>query len=232
MEAVSLEDITAVKHPVVINDQDVPLLHSHCLDVLGAHLVDVVDILCRDLGEIAEVNVSHAHLRHGAGPTVPQVPGVVMDVAEPERLASLRVPVDRRLGVLDGLEASWLAVSSVDHVQIHVKLGRDCGAHQALEAIHEGLLEGSHAGEEVQIQVGNRDADLAVVDVLEDIGLEVPEDLGTVGDEELSAGNGGRVEAHESSVGGSLPEGRLVMQADVVLGQGLLVHLLVNSILG
>ena len=75
---------------------------------------------------------------------------MVVDVAEPNGLASLGVSVDGGLAVLDGLQDServsqeqeqeqeWhletlgLAISSIDHIKVHVELGGDSRANQSL----------------------------------------------------------------------------------------------------
>mmetsp|Transcript_24752 Transcript_24752/g.49444 ORF Transcript_24752/g.49444 Transcript_24752/m.49444 type:complete len:397 (-) Transcript_24752:86-1276(-) len=231
MQTVPLERVATVQHPVVVDEEDVALLHGHGLDVLVRHLVDVVQVVCRQVAQVSEVDVCHAHLRHRARPAVAEVPGVVVDVTEPDGAAGVRVAVDRRLRVLDGLEAHGLAVGAVDHVEVHLKLGRNQRPDNALEEAGEGFLEGSQGVKEVQVKVRNRDADFAVVEVLEDLGVEVAEDLGAVGDEELAAALARRAEAHKRTVRGSLGERRLVVQADVVLCKRLLVHLLIHSVL-
>ena len=54
--------------------------------------------------EVAVVDVRQAHLGHGAGPPVPQVAAVVVQVTEPYWLPGHRVGVDGRLRMLDGLQ--------------------------------------------------------------------------------------------------------------------------------
>lgn len=64
-----------------------------------------------------------------------------------------------------------------------------------------------------------------VVELLEDLCLHVAENLGPVGDEELATALSGGVEANKGTICGRLLECRLIVEANVVLGEGLLVHL-------
>jgi hypothetical protein len=75
-------------------------------------------------------------------------------------------------------------------------------------------------------------AHLVLVEALEHVGAHVAEDRGAVGDEELAAAHGRGHEANKRAVRRGLLRRRLVVQADVVAGEGLLVDLLVDSILG
>mmetsp|Transcript_25278 Transcript_25278/g.51450 ORF Transcript_25278/g.51450 Transcript_25278/m.51450 type:complete len:210 (+) Transcript_25278:465-1094(+) len=134
--------------------------------------------------------------------------------------------------MLDRLQPHLLPVCPVDHVEVHVELGGDDRGDEALEEVGERLLERPGAREEVEVQVRHRNAHLAVVEVLENLRVHVAEDLGAISDEELAAALGRRAEAHERSIRGGLLEGALIVEANVVLAQRLLVHLLVHSVLG
>mmetsp|Transcript_14178 Transcript_14178/g.42250 ORF Transcript_14178/g.42250 Transcript_14178/m.42250 type:complete len:442 (-) Transcript_14178:147-1472(-) len=242
--AVAPEDVAAVEHAVVVAEEHVPRLHGDLLDVGLGDGVDVVEVRVGDGREVAVVDLRHADLRHGAGPAVPQVARVVVDVAEPEQLARLRVAVEGRRDLLDRLHAHGVAVRAVLHLEVHVELGRHQLVDEHARALHEGLLQAHlrvllgarqphvevEALEEVQVEVGDGDADLAVVEALGHVGVQVPGDLGRVRDEELAAPLRGWLEAHEGAVLGRLLVRRLLVQADVVLAQRLLVDLLVDGV--
>mmetsp|Transcript_100766 Transcript_100766/g.245038 ORF Transcript_100766/g.245038 Transcript_100766/m.245038 type:complete len:298 (-) Transcript_100766:494-1387(-) len=231
--ALALEDLAAMEHAVVVKENDIAFLHHERLDVLLADLVDVPHVLGADAAEVSVVDVGHADLRHGAGPAVAQVAAVVVEVAEPDGLPCDGVPVDRRLRVLDGLQPPGVgAVGAVHHLQVHVKLGGDHFEDEVLQVVLGALLDALRQEvDKVQVEVADRDADLPLVQAPQDVLVQVPNDAGAVGDEELAATLGRRLEADKGAVCGSLHEGGLIVQANEVLGQAGLVHGLVHSIL-
>ena len=92
---------------------------------------------------------------------------MVVHVAEPHGAPRLRVPVDRRLRALDGLQPHGVAVGAPDHVEVHVELGRDGLGDLDAHGLHRVLLGG--AGQHPQrarVQVGHRDAHLALLQQL------------------------------------------------------------------
>eukprot|EP00415_Alexandrium_ostenfeldii_P004569 UN4569 len=99
----AVEGLPPVKDAVVVKQHDVTLLHQDVDNVLLADLVDVADVLGVDAAEVAVVDIGHAHLRHSARAAITEIAAVVVDIAEPHRLARHRMPIDRRLGVLNGL---------------------------------------------------------------------------------------------------------------------------------
>mmetsp|Transcript_17005 Transcript_17005/g.57072 ORF Transcript_17005/g.57072 Transcript_17005/m.57072 type:complete len:373 (+) Transcript_17005:430-1548(+) len=229
---VPLEHVPPVEHAVVVDEEHVARAHGATGDVLLRHRVDVLQVPGVQGAEVPGVDVRHADLGHRARAPVPQVARVVVHVAEPHGAARLGVPRHGRLAALDGLQPVGVAVRAVDHLEVHVELGGDDGGHEALEEVHGAILERAEGPEEVEVEVGHRDAHLAVVELLEHLRVQVPEDGRPVGDEELAALHRRGLEAHKGAIGGRLLLGGLVVKANVVLGEGLLVHLLVDRVLG
>mmetsp|Transcript_48262 Transcript_48262/g.103048 ORF Transcript_48262/g.103048 Transcript_48262/m.103048 type:complete len:424 (+) Transcript_48262:1-1272(+) len=231
VQALALEDVAPVQDAVVVAEQHVARLHRHAHDVTLAHLLDVIQNVARDDRQVAEVHIRHAHLWHGAGAAVAQEARVVVEVAEPDRPLRLGVAVDGRLRVLDGLQTEVLSIGTPDHVEIHVELGGDGGVYHLAHLVHGLLLEVLRQGpEHVEVEVAHRDADLSIDERLQDLGVEIAEDGLAVGDEKLSARHRRRLEAHERARLGGLLESGLIVQADVVLGECLLVDLLVDAV--
>ena len=120
----------------------------------------------------------------------------------------IRGTAARAADLLDGLHPHGLAVGAVLHLEVHVELGRDELVDRDARRLHDGLLQPDRrlaevevqAAQEVQVQVGDGDADLLVVDPLRDVNVEVSRDLRRVGDEELAAGDRRRLEADERAV--------------------------------
>eukprot|EP00967_Tisochrysis_lutea_P130421 scaffold225569_cov32-Tisochrysis_lutea.AAC.4 len=73
-------------------------------------------------------------------------------------------------------------------------------------------------------------ARLALRNLLEDLRIHVAEDTFAISNKELATPLGRRLKAHERSRLCRLLEGRLIVQANVVLRQRVLVHLLVQTI--
>mmetsp|Transcript_20817 Transcript_20817/g.52847 ORF Transcript_20817/g.52847 Transcript_20817/m.52847 type:complete len:506 (-) Transcript_20817:13-1530(-) len=231
VQPVALEDVAPVEHAVVVAQQHVARLHRHVHDVVLAHLVDVVEHLARDEREVAEVDVGHAHLGHRARPPVAEEARLVVHVAEPRGAPRVRVPVHRRLHLLDGLQPHVVAVGAPDELEVHVELGDDRLVHELARLLHRLLLDAARqVAEHVQVEVDRRDAHLLLVQLLEHRRVEVAQDALAVGDEELAAEDGGRLEADERRRLRRLLVRRLVVQPDVVLAQRLLVHLLVHGV--
>mmetsp|Transcript_14557 Transcript_14557/g.41705 ORF Transcript_14557/g.41705 Transcript_14557/m.41705 type:complete len:285 (-) Transcript_14557:511-1365(-) len=233
MVPLAVEDLAAMEHPVVVQEHDITLFHHDGDDVLLADLIHVPHVLRTDAAKVAVVDVCHADLRHRARPAVAKVAAVVVEVAEPDGLPCDGVPVDRRLRVLDGLQPPGVgAVGAVHHLQVHVKLGGDHFEDEVLQVVLGALLDALRQEvDKVQVEVADRDADLPLVQAPQDVLVQVPNDAGAVGDEELAATLGRRLEADKGAVCGSLHEGGLIVQANEVLGQAGLVHGLVHSIL-
>mmetsp|Transcript_6295 Transcript_6295/g.16082 ORF Transcript_6295/g.16082 Transcript_6295/m.16082 type:complete len:262 (+) Transcript_6295:189-974(+) len=213
---IALEDVTAVEHPVIVAQQHLAFLHRAARDVLLRHLVDVVERLGVDLGEIPHEDVGHAHLWHCARPAVSQVARVVVYVAEPQRAARLGVAVYGRLLALDRLQPVRLAVRAVQHLEVHVELGGDHRADEVLGEVERAVLERAEARKDVEVEVRHRDADLLVVEPLEDARVHVAEDRVPVGDKEFATLHSCRLEAHECTKACGLLGGGLVVKADVV----------------
>mmetsp|Transcript_19420 Transcript_19420/g.65628 ORF Transcript_19420/g.65628 Transcript_19420/m.65628 type:complete len:397 (-) Transcript_19420:7-1197(-) len=230
MVTVALEDVSPMQHAVVVHQDHVARLHCQPGDVGARDGVDVVQVRFGDGGEVAVIHLGHADLGHSARPVVAQVTRVVVHVAKPERLARLRVAVEGRRDLFDGLEAHGLAVGAVDHFQIHVKLRGHELVDEVAGAVEEALLELRNRSKEVQIEVGHGNADLAVVHALRDVDVQVARNLRRVRDEELAARLGGRLEANEGAELGRLLVSRFLVQPNVVLRQRRLVHLVVNRV--
>mmetsp|Transcript_59296 Transcript_59296/g.162694 ORF Transcript_59296/g.162694 Transcript_59296/m.162694 type:complete len:287 (-) Transcript_59296:586-1446(-) len=212
VQSVALKDVAAVEDAIVVAQQHVAGLHRHADDILLAHPVDLVEHLAGDQREVAKVDVRHAHLGHGARPAVAQETRVVVDVAEPQRPARLGVAVDGLLRVLDRLQPHRPAVRAPDHVEVHVELGRHLLSDEATHLLHQLLLGvARRRAEHVEVEVGHRDAHLAVEQRAQDVGGHVAEDLLTVCDHELAARDGGRLEADERASGRRLLVCRLVV---------------------
>mmetsp|Transcript_100768 Transcript_100768/g.245049 ORF Transcript_100768/g.245049 Transcript_100768/m.245049 type:complete len:491 (-) Transcript_100768:102-1574(-) len=231
--ALAVERLPTVKDAVVVQEHHVALLHHDGDDVLLADLVHMAHILGTDAAKVAEVDISHADLRYRARPAVTEVAAVVVHVAEPDRLSCHRVPVDRGLGMLDGLQAPRVGgVGAVDHLQVHVELGchhlQDHVLQRVLDAAFDKLRK--HV-DEIQVQVADRDPDFALVQAPQDVLVHVIDDLGPVSYDELAAPLRCRLEAHEGTVGGSLDKCGLIVEPDKVLCQRWLVHGLVDGIL-
>mmetsp|Transcript_13983 Transcript_13983/g.28352 ORF Transcript_13983/g.28352 Transcript_13983/m.28352 type:complete len:334 (+) Transcript_13983:317-1318(+) len=191
----------------------------------------MVEHLARDEREVAEVDVRHAHLGHGARPPVAQETCLVVHVAEPCGPARDRVAVDRRLDLLDGLQPHIVAIGAIDELEVHVELRYDRLVHQLHGLLHRRFLEAlGQVAQHVQVEVDCGDAHLAVVELPDDLWVQVAEDALAVGNEELAAIDGGRLEAHKGRRLRRLLVRRLVVQTDVVLAQRLLVHLLIDGI--
>mmetsp|Transcript_50631 Transcript_50631/g.162619 ORF Transcript_50631/g.162619 Transcript_50631/m.162619 type:complete len:494 (-) Transcript_50631:62-1543(-) len=228
----TLEDLPAMEHAVVVQQDDVARLHHDRHHVALANFVNVLHILGRDLAEVSVVHVRHAHLWNGARTAVPQVPAVVVQIAEPHWLTSHGVRVDRRLGMLDGLEPPRVRlVRTVDHLQVHLELRSHYLQDQILQRLLHGLLAEGQGSDEVQVQVADRDPDFLLVDAAQHVLVHVPDDLCTVCDQELATSLRSRLEAAECAEHRSLHKGRLVVESHEVLSERRLVHRLVHSIL-
>lgn len=118
------------------------------------------------------------------------------------------------------LQPSGLAVALVDHFEIHIKLGGDRGVDDPLEPL---LDESRKAGG--QVEVGHADPDLAIVQLLEDLSVQLAQDGGPVRHQEPSPALGRLLEAHEGRVGGGPLRGRLAVQSDVVTAKARLIDL-------
>mmetsp|Transcript_112168 Transcript_112168/g.356450 ORF Transcript_112168/g.356450 Transcript_112168/m.356450 type:complete len:537 (-) Transcript_112168:40-1650(-) len=228
----AFEDLPAMEHAVVVQQDDVARLHHNRHHVALANFVDVLHILGCDLAEVSVVHVRHAHLRNGARTAVPQVPAVVVQIAEPHWLTSHGVRVDRGLGMLDGLEPPRIRlVRTVDHLQVHLELRSHYLQDQILQRLLHGLLAEGQGSDEVQVQVADRDPDFLLVDAAQHVLVHVPDDLCSVRDQELAATLRSRLEAAEGAEHRGLHKGRLVVEAHEVLSKRRLVHRLVHSIL-
>mmetsp|Transcript_739 Transcript_739/g.1288 ORF Transcript_739/g.1288 Transcript_739/m.1288 type:complete len:351 (+) Transcript_739:196-1248(+) len=225
MVPLPIEYIPPVQRPIIIDQQNIPGAHRNGRDVLLAHPLDLVAFRRRQVAEVAEEHVGHADFGDAARAAVAEVAEVVVGVAEPDGLARDGVPVDGGLGLFDGHEAAGLAVRLVDHLEVHVELRSDGGVDEVLKTFLEEL--GSRGG---HVEVGDGDSDLAVVELLEEVGFHVAEDLCSIGNEESSATLGGLFEADEASVRGGALRGRLAVKADVMLPKGRFVHFLVEDV--
>mmetsp|Transcript_62603 Transcript_62603/g.141229 ORF Transcript_62603/g.141229 Transcript_62603/m.141229 type:complete len:216 (+) Transcript_62603:209-856(+) len=215
MVPLAFERLAPMKNAVVVEEHNVANLHHDCLDVPLADIVHVADILRADLAEVAMVDVGHAHLGNSAGTAVAQVAAVVVEVAEPDRLASDWVPVDGRLRVLDGLQAVGVRlVGAVHHLEVHVKFGRDNLQDQVLQVVLYAFLHTAKGLNKVQVEVADGDANLALVEALQDVLVHVVDDLGSVRNDELAATLGRGLEADKCAKHGRLYEGRLVVESD------------------
>mmetsp|Transcript_13358 Transcript_13358/g.38850 ORF Transcript_13358/g.38850 Transcript_13358/m.38850 type:complete len:253 (-) Transcript_13358:752-1510(-) len=153
VQSIPLEDVASVEHAVVVHQHNVPRLHRQGHNIFAADFINVLKIRRWDGGEVAVVDVGHTHLRHTAGAVVPEIPGVVVDVAEPEGHVGLWVPVHRRHGGLHRLEPEWLSIGPIEHLQLHVKLrGHELRNH-LFEEISQGRHQGARGREEVNVQV-------------------------------------------------------------------------------
>mmetsp|Transcript_9087 Transcript_9087/g.30117 ORF Transcript_9087/g.30117 Transcript_9087/m.30117 type:complete len:222 (+) Transcript_9087:456-1121(+) len=122
VEPVAGEDVAAVQHAVVVAQKHVARLHRHGDDVLFGDLVDVLQHLARNQAQVPEIDVGHAHLGRTTWPPLAQEARLVVQVAEPDGPACFRVAVDWRLGLLHCLQPHRPAVSSPEHLKVHVEL--------------------------------------------------------------------------------------------------------------
>mmetsp|Transcript_33924 Transcript_33924/g.72322 ORF Transcript_33924/g.72322 Transcript_33924/m.72322 type:complete len:248 (-) Transcript_33924:51-794(-) len=152
-------------------------------------------------------------------------------VAEPVRLPGDRVDQDRRLAWRPGLEHLHVIVPPLAPLQIHgeVDLGIDGGARQSLHRPHDSRLQEVgqvvHPPEEGELH--HRVPDVAFVQFLDELRLEIPEDLPAVRDEEL-APLLGCLEADEGRRPGSPRAHELVVHPNEKVLPALLVHGLVH----
>mmetsp|Transcript_107695 Transcript_107695/g.131412 ORF Transcript_107695/g.131412 Transcript_107695/m.131412 type:complete len:389 (-) Transcript_107695:103-1269(-) len=230
MLAVTLEGVAAMEHTVVVQQHNVTLLHGHDLDVLLAHLVDVSDIVVRDGGQVAAIDIRHTNLGHGARAPVPQVAAVVVQVAEPNWLTCHWVLVDGRLSMLNCLQAVWIGlVGTIDHLQVHVELGCHYFEDQILQEVGGRFSEAIWQGtQKVEIQVAHRDSHLVGVDPFQNIWVHVLQNLGSICNQKLTSTFRSLLEADKSSIGRSLHKGGFVVKAHKVPSQRRLVHGLVH----
>lgn len=128
--------------------------------------------------------------------------------------------IDWTFGRFDSLQSTRLSVHFVHHFQIHVEFWRHGGINQFFDSI---LNESRKGGG--NIKVGNTDADLAIVEFLEDVSFDFSEDGGSVGDEEASSSFGGLLEAYEGCVGGGTLGGGFTVESDVMSTKGWLIDL-------
>merc|ERR1740139_694605 len=188
MKPVTLKHITPVKRTIIIHKQHIARLHSIRIKYLR-----------------------HPHLWNTTRSSVPQLPRMIVCVIKPNRQPCYRVPINRTLRSLHRLQPPRLPITLINHLQIHVKLGR----HRRIDNVFEPLLDNIWCTR-WYVEVGDGDTDLAVIKLLEEGGVEFCEDCGSVSDEETSATFSGFLEAYECCIGGGAFGGRFAVEAYVV----------------
>mmetsp|Transcript_22841 Transcript_22841/g.31951 ORF Transcript_22841/g.31951 Transcript_22841/m.31951 type:complete len:263 (-) Transcript_22841:702-1490(-) len=199
MESISSKDITSVKSTVVIDQQDITGFHSKSGNVLfGSSLNFLTIFQTQGLHVIGVKDFCHTHLGDTTGPSVTKFSCVVVSIVEPHRKTGDWVTVDGGFSSFDSLETSGLSVSFVNHFKVHVKLGCNSSIHNTLDSLLDNTRKSGR-----DVQVGNRDADLTVVQLLQDLGIHFSKNGSTISYEETSTTLGSLLETNECSIGSS-----------------------------
>jgi hypothetical protein len=95
MEAVSLENISAMKCSVVIHKEDISWFHGECCDALLASSLDFLAIFQTQRVHCVCVEyLSHTNLWHSTRTAITQLASVIVGIVEPDRNTRNRVSVD------------------------------------------------------------------------------------------------------------------------------------------
>mmetsp|Transcript_33622 Transcript_33622/g.76798 ORF Transcript_33622/g.76798 Transcript_33622/m.76798 type:complete len:401 (+) Transcript_33622:121-1323(+) len=236
----AVEDIPSVHALVVIKKNYVTLSHLHKLDVFHGNIVHVLQVRVAD---VAVVAVEHVRLVDLGGsifeplcsvgrlPVLPELGRVRVDIAEPVGLARDGMNQYRRLRRSTRLQHLHRVVPSLAPLEVDAKvyLGVDRSGRESLQCSHDARLD--ELGEAVdppeERELHNRVPNIAVVQPIDKVRLQIPEDLPSVCDQELPPGLSG-LEAYERSGAGCPRADELVVHADEKILPGLLVHRLVH----
>merc|ERR1719469_1037706 len=185
MKPVTLKHITPVKRTIIIHKQHIARLHRQSCNMLLTRPLNLITILQRK--RLHSIRIKYL------------------------RQPCYRVPINRTLRSLHRLQPPRLPITLINHLQIHVKLGR----HRRIDNVFEPRLDNIWCTR-WYVEVGDGDTDLAVIKLLEEGGVEFCEDCGSVSDEETSATFSGFLEAYECCIGGGAFGGRFAVEAYVV----------------
>mmetsp|Transcript_14836 Transcript_14836/g.34103 ORF Transcript_14836/g.34103 Transcript_14836/m.34103 type:complete len:388 (-) Transcript_14836:288-1451(-) len=229
-----LENVAAVHGAVVVDEHDISLLHRHVHLVLLGDLIDVLEIL---LGDLRAISVEHVRLVEAAGtsglrknsiPLVSECGRVGVDVAEPGREARVGVEDHRGLGGSMSLNDA-LAIDTVPkHVDLEVNLHVNDSSDDSLENWLQDRLQRTRLVQKAHGELSGAEADLLLIEALENLRVKIPEHPHPVGDDELSS-HLCCLEAHKRGAAHSALAHHLIVHADIELGAGGLVHGLIDS---
>eukprot|EP00967_Tisochrysis_lutea_P130420 scaffold225569_cov32-Tisochrysis_lutea.AAC.3 len=105
--------------------------HRHATD-----LVDVLEHVAWNNAQVAEVDVSHAHLWCATRTPLAQETRLIVQIAEPHGPAGNGVAVDGGLCILDRLQTHRLPISTPQHLEVHIELGSNRIVDELAEFVH------------------------------------------------------------------------------------------------
>mmetsp|Transcript_1535 Transcript_1535/g.2138 ORF Transcript_1535/g.2138 Transcript_1535/m.2138 type:complete len:208 (+) Transcript_1535:320-943(+) len=196
MVSISLKDITSVKSTVVIDQQDITRFHGESGNVFfGSSLNFLTIFQTQGFHDVSVKDFGHTDLRYTTGPSVTEFSGVVVGIVEPYRNTCDRVTVDGGFSCFNGLKTSGLTIRFVNHFKVHIELW----CNSSIDSIFDAFLQNTRKGRR-DVQVGHRDTDFTVVQLLQDLGVKFGKDGSTIGYKETSTAFGSLLETYKGSI--------------------------------